>query len=195
MEASCDASIPGVPPIKTLLLISLLAVAVVLPFLPVLSNDFVNFDDPAYVTENELIRLPPLEAIRRAVTSFDQANWHPLTLLSHALDVRLFGLNPAGHHAHNLLLHVGKVTLLFAWLRLMGVAPAGAWWGALLFGVHPLRVEPVAWAAERKDVLCAFLFLAALVSFTRYRLQTRSRKLYLAALDFHALALIAKPMG
>ena len=136
-----------------LVLIVLAAVTLAL-YLPVFQNDFVNYDDPDYVTENAHVQTGlNWSDVKWAFTTGHASNWHPLTWLSHMLDCQLYGLNPAGHHASNLILHTANVLLLF-WVlwRLTGRLWACAFVAAL-FAWHPLHVESVAWVSERKDVL------------------------------------------
>jgi protein O-mannosyl-transferase len=128
-----------------------------------------------------------------AFTSTAEANWHPLTWLSHMLDVQLFGLRPAGHHAQGVLWHAVNVVLLFLLL-----AKATGFMGrsavvAGLFAVHPLNVESVAWVSERKTVLCTFFLLLALAAYGWYVKRPRASRYLLVALLF-ALGLMAKPM-
>jgi Flp pilus assembly protein TadD len=163
-------------------------------FLPVLRNGFIGVDDPDYVTGNPRVLAGPTpEGIAWAFTSVHSFNWHPLTWVSHMVDARVFGLAPAGHHATSLLLHAANAALLF-WLLL---ASTGAAWRSLavaaLFAVHPLRVESVAWVAERKDVLSACLGLAALLAWVAWVRRPRPGR-YAAALALFALGLLAKPM-
>src|SRR6266446_6676303 len=133
-----------------------LAAGVAVAHLPALHGEFLNLDDPYYVTWNENVRSLSWPMISWAFTSFTPkvGNWHPLTWISLALDYRMYGLQPRGYHLTSLGLHVANSVLLFLILRRM----TGATWRsatvAALFGLHPLRVESVAWVAERKDVLC-----------------------------------------
>ena len=111
----------------------------------------MNFDDNGYVTNNPHVRAGlSVETVRSAFTTTELANWHPLTWLSHALDYQMFGLNPAGHHDTNILLHAANVVLLFLLLQWT----TGFTWRSLavaaLFAVHPINVESVAWIAERR---------------------------------------------
>ena len=144
-----------------------------------LDLEFVNWDDPFYVYKNPLIQSLDWSHILQMVTEFHSANWHPLTWLSHALDYRFYELNPWGHHLTNIILHglnTGLVFLLF--VTLIGrVNPdqrssTSLWISAavtaLLFGLHPLRVESVAWVSERKDLLCGFFFLSTLLTYLFY---------------------------
>ncbi|HEV2330380.1 MAG TPA: tetratricopeptide repeat protein [Verrucomicrobiae bacterium] len=163
------------------LLLALLTLAV---YLPVARHGFILYDDGDYVTENPMVRNGlTLAGIKWAFTTFHSANWHPITWLSHMVDCQLFGLNPAGPHCVNALLHASNTVLVFAlWLQLLRRRPEtgtnispddnGAIWQAAfiaaLFAVHPLHVESVAWIAERKDILSTFFGLLALGCYVRY---------------------------
>jgi Flp pilus assembly protein TadD len=172
----------------------LVAGAVVAVYLPSLGNGFVNLDDTDYVLANREVRNGlSLRGTAWALTTFHAANWHPLTWLSHMLDVTLFGMRAGGHHLTSVLLHAAASVLLLLLLR----ALTGALWRsaavALLFAVHPLQVESVAWVAERKNVLSTLLWLLTIASYLRYaRRPARSRLAAVAALL--ALGLAAKPM-
>jgi tetratricopeptide (TPR) repeat protein len=177
-----------------LLLGAALALLTLAAYLPALHNGFVNLDDGLYVTGNPQVQ----KGITRAggawaLTANVANNWHPLTLLSHQLDCQLFGLNPAGHHATSLLLHLVNTLLLFAVLRGM----TGAVWRsaavAALFAVHPAHVESVAWVAERKDVLSAFFWILAMAAWTGYARRPSLGRYLLVALMM-ILGLMAKPM-
>src|SRR5208282_5243669 len=163
-------------------------------YYPALQNGFVNYDDPAYVTSNWHVQQGlTSRSLAWAFTSTSEANWHPLTWISHMLDVQLFGLGPAGHHAQSVLWHAVNVALLFLLLaKATGFVGRSAVVSAL-FAVHPLNVESVAWVAERKTVLCTFLFLLALGAYGWYVKRPRTSRYLLVALLF-ALALMAKPM-
>ena len=142
---------------------------------PMTHHNFVNFDDDDYITNNSHVQAGLTWAgVIWAFQTGAAANWHPLTWLSHMLDCQLYGLNPGGHHSTNLIFHVANTLLLFLLLRQL----TGALWRsafvAALFAWHPLHVESVAWAAERKDVLSAFFWMLALMAYTRYA-QKRSR--------------------
>jgi protein O-mannosyl-transferase len=172
----------------------LLALVTLMIYLPVLHDGFVNYDDDDYVTTNRLVKngLTPA-GIHWAFTTFHSANWHPVTWLSHMLDCQLFGLNPAAHHFVNALIHSANAALLFILLlRLTNLA-----WPSLivaaLFAGHPLHVESVAWAAERKDVLSTFFALLSLLNYVKFAKQN-SRRSFWFALVFFALGLMAKPM-
>ena len=155
---------------------------------------FINYDDPLYVTDNALVRKGfTWEGIRWAFTAVAAANWHPLTWLSHMLDVSLFSLDPGFHHLVNLLFHLLNTSLLFLVLK----TATGACWRsafvAALFALHPLHVESVAWIAERKDVLSTFFGLLAIGAYCRYTQRPGWRK-FLPVAIFFSLGLMAKPM-
>ncbi len=178
---------------KTSLIHVLLAVATLMAFWGVFRCAFINFDDPRYVTGNEHVQqgVTP-EAVVWAFTSGHAGNWHPLTWMSHMLDVHLFGLNPHLHHATNLLFHIANTLLLFFILNRMTKAPWKSAFVAALFALHPLHVESVAWVSERKDVLSTFFWMLTMVAYVRYVEHPR-KKTYLPVLAFFALGLMAKP--
>jgi len=137
--------------------------------------DFVNLDDGFYVTDNAHVQQGfSWETLRWAFTTDTLANWHPLTVLSHTLDYRLFGLNAGGHHLVNVLFHLLNTLLLLDVLRRMTGAFWPSLWVAALFAVHPLHVESVAWISERKDVLSTFFGLLALRVYHAYAVPNRS---------------------
>jgi protein O-mannosyl-transferase len=138
-------------------------------FLPCLWNDFINFDDPLYVTDNPHVKQGlTWESFKWAWSSVEAQNWHPLTWLSHMLDAQFFGVNPMGHHAGNVFLHAMNTALLFLLLHKMTGARWRSFAVAALFGLHPLRVESVAWVAERKDVLSVLFWLLTTRAYVRY---------------------------
>jgi tetratricopeptide (TPR) repeat protein len=172
----------------------ILAAGSIAAFSPAFSSDFIGFDDPHYVKLNPHVKagLKPDE-IRWAWTSFYASNWHPLTWMSHQLDVTLFGAEaPGQYHAVNVLLHAASAVILFFALR----ALTGARWRsaivAAFFAWHPLRVESVAWIAERKDVLSIFFGVLALWAYAFY-VQRRSVWTYLLLAALFVLSLLAKP--
>ena len=176
------------------LTVVLLIVCSLIAFGRIVANDFINFDDNVYITENNYIKAGlNSETLKWAFSAVVSSNWHPLTLLSHALDWRLFGANASGHHLVSLLLHIGSAILLFLFLN----KTTGSLWPsafvAALFALHPLRVESVAWAAERKDVLSMFLGLAVLYTYALYVEKPKLYK-YCVCLILFALSLMAKPM-
>jgi Flp pilus assembly protein TadD len=157
-------------------------------------NEFVGFDDDYYITQNEAVRAGlTWPGITWAFTTFDCANWHPLTWLSHMTDVTLFGMNPIGHHLVNLAFHIASALLLFSFLARATGERGKSFFVAALFALHPLHVESVAWAAERKDVLSHFFFILMLVAYARYA-RKPSLPAYGAVAVLLTLGLMAKPM-
>ena len=192
-----------------------LAVVTAALYLPITHYGFVNFDDDDYITNNSHVQAGLTWAgVIWAFQTGAAANWHPLTWISHMLDCQLYGLNPGGHHSTNLIFHIFNTLLLFLWLRQI----TGALWRsamvAALFAWHPLHVESVAWASERKDVLSTFFWMLTLMAYTRYAqkrskvegrgsradiavqaLDSRLSTLdYFLALLFFACGLMSKPM-
>ena len=160
-----------------------------------LRYEFVNFDDGEYVFKNpQVVRGLTIEGIVWAFTHVHAANWHPLTWISHMLDCQFCGLSPGGHHLTNVLLHVATAILLFLVLRQM----TGSLWRsafvAAVFAIHPLRVESVAWVAERKDVLSGLFFMLTIGAYVRYSRAPWSPLRYGLVVVLFALGLMCKPM-
>jgi tetratricopeptide (TPR) repeat protein len=206
---------------KNLLFVSfLISFITILVYLPSLQNDFVNWDDDKYVYENPNIQHIGLRSIHWMFTTFHAANWHPLTWFSHAIDYAIWGLNPMGHHLTSIIFHgLNTFLVVVIVMFLVNFAQkdnftstisgnnknisiiiliAGAITG-LLFGIHPLHVESVAWVSERKDVLYAFFFLLSILSYLKYTssslLQRQKTLYYSLCLLFFVLSLISKPMA
>ncbi len=173
---------------------TVLLFSTLLIYLKVLYFDFVNFDDPIYITTNDHILAGfQWEDIKWAFTSFHATNWHPLTWFSHNLDFYCYGLIPAGHHVTNIILHSINSLLVFYYFR----ETTGYNWRSFIiagfFALHPLHVESVAWVSERKDVLSAFFWLLTMILHFRF-LQTKKYKYYSLSLLTFILGLLSKPM-
>ncbi len=180
------------PAQRTLLLCLLLTAVVLVFYNPVIHNGFLNFDDDGYITKNPQVKAGLTWAtVKWAFTTYHQANWAPLSWLSHALDCELFGLNPAGHHYVSVLLHAANAVLLFLLLQ----SVTGFRWRSLmvaaLFALHPVNVESVAWAAERKNVLSMMFFLLALHAYVWYTRKPAVLR-YVAVFFLFALGLLSK---
>ena len=165
-----------------------------LTFGQTLRHEFVNYDDNAYVYQNSVvIRGLTWEGIVWAFTHVHSGNWHPLTSISHMLDCQFYGLNAGGHHFSNVLLHSIAALLLFLVLNEM----TGAFWRsafvAAVFAIHPLRVESVAWIAERKDVLSGVFFMLTLWAYVSYVRKPPSLVRYLVVAFTFAVGLLSKP--
>jgi tetratricopeptide (TPR) repeat protein len=202
---------------RTCLLSVLLASATLAAFAPVVRNDFIKFDDGFYVVHNPHVAGGlNWSNLRWALRTGYQGNWHPVTWVSHMVDVQLFGMRPGWHHLISLLFHTANAVLLFVWLQRLTTATWSSLSVATLFALHPLRVESVAWIAERKDVLSTFFLLLTLMAYACYakllgrtssaspassagkvgraELVLPNRRAYVLALLCFALGLMSKPM-
>jgi tetratricopeptide (TPR) repeat protein len=176
-----------------LLLGLLLLVATVALYYPVHSYPFINFDDNRYVTENPHIQgMLDLSMVKWALLHPYLYNWHPLTWLSHALDIQMFGLDAGRHHEVNLILHALNALLLFWVLKRATGFTGRSFMVAALFALHPINVESVVWIAERKTLLSTTFFLLALGAYRWYVLQPKLRRMAVVAL-LYGLGLMAKP--
>jgi len=179
---------------STFIICTFLVVSTLTVYWQVAHHDFINLDDPSYVTENQLVQSGVTKkGLIWALTESHAANWHPLTWASHMLDCQLFGLKPGQHHLINVLFHIANSLLLFGVIRKM----TGALWRsafvAALFALHPLHVESVAWVAERKDVLSTFFWMLCMWVYADYTKRPRIGRYFLVAI-FFTLGLLAKPM-
>ncbi|MBN2124386.1 MAG: tetratricopeptide repeat protein [Deltaproteobacteria bacterium] len=180
------------PLILTCLVLAALTLAA---FWQVQGHDFLVWDDYEYILENPHVRTGlSLENVLWAFRTTHASYWHPLTWLSHMLDSHLFGLNPGAHHFTNVLIHTANALLLLLLLRQMTGSLWPSAFAAALFALHPLRVESVAWASERKDVLGALFWMLTLWAYIRYVRKDTGTKGYLLALLIFSLGLMAKPM-
>jgi protein O-mannosyl-transferase len=176
------------------LLVFLIVASTVALYSPAFHHGFISYDDDRYVTDNAHVREGLSGAdIQWAFTTFEQANWHPLTWISHQLDCQLFQLNPAGHHFTSILLHAIDAALLFLILQWF----TGATWRsgivAGLFAVHPINVESVAWVAERKTLLSMLFLLLAMAAYGWYIRKPNIGR-YAAVTVLFAAGLMSKPM-
>ncbi len=179
---------------KIILSLCLLLAISTLSFLPCLKNDFINWDDRQYVTENRLIMEWSGGNIETIFDSFYMGHYHPLTLLSYSLEYRFFKLNPLIYHLTNLILHLMNGLLVFLFIFLLRGEVLTSLVVSLLFGIHPLHVESVAWISERKDVLYSFFFLGSMVVYLNY-LKTKGGKYYFLSLFLFFLSLLSKSMA
>jgi len=178
---------------QTLLLCLALAAIVCAFYYPVVHNGFIRYDDDKYITDKAPVKAGLTWAtVEWAFTTYDEANWHPLTWLSHALDCELFGLNPVGPHCVNVLLHAANAVLLFLLLQYATGLRWRSLMVAIMFALHPINVESAAWAAERKNVLSMLLFLLAFYAYVWYARDSGPRR-YAVVACLYALALMAKP--
>lgn len=203
----------GAPSKKTVLLFGLLiGLTGFFIYLPALRYDFVNWDDSFYVYDNPHIKTMNYDFFVWVFTKPYFSNWHPLTLISLAIDHIFWGLNPAGYHLTNVILHALNTFLVFtlthrlvtkAQSKTGGSSPGSDYAGivvssvtAVLFGLHPLHVESVAWVSERKDILYSFFFLLSLIFYVRYASFSEGRITnYLVSVTFFAFSVMSKPMA
>jgi Tfp pilus assembly protein PilF len=158
-----------------------------------LGHDFVNYDDPVYVSENPRIQAGlSWQNVIWVFKHVHSSNWHPLTTISHMLDCQLFGVKPGAHHFVNVLLHSANAVLLFLLLQLTNRVWRNAFVAAV-FAIHPLHVESVAWIAERKDVLSGLFFFLTLLAYVRYTRKPNVAR-YVTMSILFAAGLLAKPM-
>ncbi len=180
-------------PLAHLAALVICALSITLLYAPALRFEFIGFDDTAYVLQHEWVRTGlGWHGIVTAFTSDGGIYWHPLTWLSHMLDASVFGLDAGAQHLQNIAWHVGSALLLFSLARRFQVP---VWWalaGVLLWALHPLRVESVAWVAGRKDVLSGFFLLLCLWLYTSYAAAPNAPR-YAAMLAAATLGYLAKP--
>jgi len=194
---------PGYPLIRhsingevlvSILCVAFIAVSAFLVYMPLAAHRFLILDDPTYVTNNpHVLSGLTIQNLKWAFTTFHAEFWHPLTWISYMIDTTIFGVRPGGYLFTNLLLHVSSSVILFYVMRYMtgNIAISGLM--ALLFAVHPLHVEAVAWIAERKEVLCGFFFMLSLGAYGFYA-KTPSFRRYLLLLFFFISGIMSKPM-
>jgi protein O-mannosyl-transferase len=194
-RAASPAARPGTSgAVRPVLIGAALVLLNVIVFGAVRRFEFVNWDDPTYILENaNVLKGLSWETARWALTTASSPYWHPLTWLSHLLDVSMFGLDAGAHHLTNLLLHIANTLLVFGLLRRMTGAEGKSAFVAAVFAVHPLHVESVAWVAERKDVLSTFFWALTIWTYLSY-VSRRSVARYTAVMALFLLALMSKPM-
>ncbi|RJP89666.1 MAG: tetratricopeptide repeat protein [Desulfobacteraceae bacterium] len=182
---------------KSLLIALGLIAITIAAYAKIYSFEFINFDDTCYVTKNERVQqgLNSDNVVWAFIPAGgpDQVYWHPLTWLSHMLDVELFGLNPAGHHLMNLAFHIINVLLLFLVLQRMTGEIWKSAFVAALFALHPINVDSVAWIAERKNLFSTTFWMLTMLAYIRYA-RKPSLARYLLVFFTMALGLLAKPM-
>jgi len=164
-------------------------------FFPTLNNALTNWDDPHYLNDNPLIRKLNAENIKRIFTEVFFGNYQPLHIFSYAIEYHFYKLNPAGYHTTSVLMHLVVTALVYRFIFLMSGNTSIALITALLFGIHPLHVESVAWAAERKDLLYAMFFLGSLNLYLRYIQSNQKIKYIIFAFLFFLLSILSKAMA
>jgi protein O-mannosyl-transferase len=179
--------------IKILLSVILVTVTLAV-FMQTADHQFINYDDPGYITANPVVKSGLTAAgFSWAFTTTAMSNWHPLTWLSHMVDVQMFGLDPRGHHLTSVVIHAASVLLLFLLLAWISQTLWQSFAVAALFALHPLHVESVVWVAERKDVLSSLFWLLTILFYARF-VKKRGNSSYICALLFFMAGLMTKPM-
>ncbi len=167
---------------------------VFLAYVPCLNHDFVNWDDDVHLLKNEALRSLHWDNVRQIFLQTVNKIYVPLTTLTFAIEYQFFHFDPFVYHFDNLILHLGVVLLVFWFASLCGLTQRGALFAAMVFGLHPIHVESVAWVTERKDVLCSFFYLAALCFYIHY-LRSKRTILFFAVILLSLLSVLAKPMA
>ena len=181
--------------LKIVLLACLLVVVVIFSFSSSLKNGFVNWDDNSYIISNKVIQNLSLGNFKHIFSSFFVSNYQPFTILSYLFEYHFFGLNPFYYHLTNLILHILNTIFVFWLFYLLTKKISLSLITALLFGIHPLHVESVAWISERKDVLYALFFLASLICYAYYLRTRKIGKYYYFALVLFIASLLSKAMA
>lgn len=202
--AAAEATVPTASPLRRVALPLGLAAAVVVAFLPVLRAGFVNWDDDTNFLRNPFYRGLGLQQLTWMFTTFHMGHYQPLAWLTLGVDYLFWGMDPTGYHLTSLLLHAANTVLAYLFFkallrRVRGEEPGldlAAAAGALFYGLHPLRVESVAWVTERRDVLCGFFLLLSLLAYLRMERDGahRGRWLALSCAAF-AASLLSKALG
>ena len=183
-----------VPQSRIVLILTVILAITFVSYLPILKGEFLLWDDDVHVLENITIRGLDLEYVLEMFTATVNKIYIPLTSFSFALEYHFFGYNPFVYHLDNVLLHLLVVVMVFFLGQRLGLSREAAGVGALMFGVHPIHVESVAWITERKDVLYAAFYMAALLTYLRYLEEKRSYGLWVTTM-LGALSMLAKPMA
>ena len=181
--------------LRTAISILLIMIIVFAAFYPCLKNGFVNWDDDKYLGQAAVSQNFSLSSLNQVFSSFTVGHYQPVTILSYMADYQLYKLAPFGYHLTNLLLHLANCLLVFWFIYLISRNTGVSFLTALLFGIHPLRVESVAWVSERKDVLYAFFYLLAIISYIYYAFKDKGTKFYLLSLGLFLLSLLSKSMA
>ena len=183
------------PNLRISLCICLILLIVFGAFLPVLKNGFVNWDDDNYVVNNTSITSVSVPNLKSIFGSFFVGHYMPLTILSYLLNYQFFKLNPFGYHLTNLILHLLNCLLVFYLIYLLSRNIGVSFITAILFGIHPLHVESVAWVSERKDVLYSFFYLLSAITYLYYLTREHKSRYYLISLFLFLCSLLSKSMA
>jgi tetratricopeptide (TPR) repeat protein len=183
---------PAKSKIKIIITLISILLVVFIAFFHSLNNDFVNYDDNGYIKGNGTIKSLSLKNIYTLSTGFFVGHYHPLTMFSFLLEYRFFKLHPFGYHFTNLILHLLNTLLVFWFIYLISGRKSISWITAVLFGIHPLNVEAVAWISQRKSVLYVFFFLCTLICYLYYSRPPKKITYYYLSIIFFFFALLSK---
>ncbi len=174
----------------------LLAILILVVFSSAIPNSLTNWDDGVYIADNNLIKELSFDNFKNIFSSYVASNYHPVTILSYAIEYNFFGSNPSVFHVVNIFIHIFNTWLVFLLIKHLAKNNTISLVTALLFAIHPMHVESVAWISERKDVLYTFFFLLSLLSYLKYTTAEVNRtKLYLYSLLLFLLSLLSKGMA
>ena len=181
---------------NSILWIALIVCITIFCYRPVLKSDFINWDDNWHLTGLVDVQSLSAEHIKNIFSSAVNLTYIPLTILSFAIEYHFCKLNPFVYHLDNLFLHLGVVILIFFFALHLGLTKRAAGLAALLFAIHPMHVESIAWVTERKDTLYASFYMLALLCYMRYIEQCRGKFIfYILSIIFGLLSMLAKPMA
>lgn len=181
---------------KLLVPLALVLLVTAIIYIPAASNEWVNWDDYGYVVDNQIIREFSLKNLVAIFTTLEQeGNYHPLTMLTYNIEYQFFHLNPHGYHVVNICLHLLNTALVFWLMSVLSGKRGVSFIVSLLFGIHPLHVESVAWVSERKDLLYTFFYLGALISYLYYIKKGGRKKYYAGAFLLFILSVLSKAMA
>ena len=181
--------------LKIIIPVFLIIIITLAVFYPALKNNFTNWDDNLYVTANSSIRNVSWINLKTISTSFFVTHYQPVTIFSYLLEYHFFRLNPFNYHLDNLILHLFNCLLVFWVIYLLTGRIALASLTALFFGIHPMQVESVCWISERKNLLYAFFYLGAIISYLYYLRKDKALKYFFFCLGLFILSLLSKSMA
>ncbi|OFY17146.1 MAG: hypothetical protein A2X02_09290 [Bacteroidetes bacterium GWF2_29_10] len=179
---------------QQIIILSLIITLTFIFFFPSLNNKFTNWDDEAYVLNDPLIENLNFESLKNLFTQYYLGNYHPINLLTYAIEFKIWGTNPFPYHFNNLILHLFNVTLLFIFFKKLTNRLLLSFVATSLFAIHPLHVESITWISERKDVLYSFFYIASMIAFLNYKTKT-DYKWYAFALMLFVLSCLSKGMA
>jgi hypothetical protein len=158
-----------------------------------LKNDFTNWDDPGYVIDNALVKSLSFDNLKAIFSTYVMGNYHPVAILSLAIDFYFHQLDPHGFHATSVILHLINVLLVFLFVQKLSNRLIAAFIAAVLFGIHPMHVESVSWVAERKDLLYVLFYMASIIAYTLFIKKEKNKTVYYAAsIALFILSLLSK---